>query len=185
MLQKVLLIFASLVLSVAASAQQAGGRISAWDEVEVRVFQEDDLSTRGQVGADGNITVPLVGTVRLSGLTPVEASSHIAAKLRDGYLVNPQVTVTVAARVRRTISIFGQVERPGVYELPHHRQITLVEAIGLAGGLTRIADPKKISLKRGGGAPTRHDFRALTTGKAGTDVVIREGDVITVEESIF
>lgn len=182
---KILLIFASLALALAAPAQQAGGRINAWDEVEVRVFQEDDLTTRGQVGADGNLTVPLVGTVRLSGLTPVEASNHIAAKLRDGYLVNPQVTVTVANRVRRTISIFGQVERPGVYELPHHRQLTLVEAIGLAGGLTRIADPKKITLKRGNAAPTRHDFRALTTGKAGSDVIIREGDVISVEESLF
>jgi polysaccharide export outer membrane protein len=185
MAMKILLIFASLALTLVTSAQEAGGRINAWDEVEIRVFQEDDLTTRGQVGADGSLTVPLIGAVRLAGMTAIEASNHIAAKLRDGYLVNPQVTVTVAARVRRTISIFGQVERAGVYELPHHRQLTLVEAIGLAGGLTRIADPKKITLKRSNGATTRHDFRALTMGKAGSDVIIREGDVITVEESLF
>ena len=71
----------------------------------------------------------------------------IKAKLKDGYLVNPQVSVSIEARVRRTVTVLGQAQNPGVFELPADRKLTVVEAIGMAGGATRIANTKKITLK--------------------------------------
>ena len=68
--------------------------------------------------------------------------------------------------------------------MPAHRQLTLVEAVGMAGGMTRIANAKKISLKRRGGVVVIINLSDITTGK-GTDISLRDGDVLTIPESLF
>jgi protein involved in polysaccharide export with SLBB domain len=71
-----------------------------------------------------------------------------------------------------------------LFELPVHRPLTLVEAIGLAGGATRIANVKKITLKRNHGGPYTINLNDITSGKA-KDVPLQDGDVVTIPESIF
>jgi polysaccharide export outer membrane protein len=181
-------LFAGL-LPMQASAQGAQGErssgvIGRMDHVEIRVFREDELTTRGQLSGDGTISMPLIGAVRLQGLTTDEAAAAITRKLADGYLVKPEVSVSIEARIRKTVTVLGQAQRPGVFELPAHRQLTLVEAIGMAGGVTRIANPKKISLKRGSGGVETVNLSDITTGK-GADIPLRDGDVITIPESLF
>ena len=73
---------------------------------------------------------------------------------------------------------------PGVFELPAHRQLSLVEAIGMAGGVTRIGNPKKISLKHAGNQVQIVNLSEITMGK-GTDIPLRDGDVINIPESFF
>jgi polysaccharide export outer membrane protein len=129
--------------------------------------------------------MPLIGAVRLEGLTTDQAAAAISRKLADGYLVKPEVSVSIEARIRRTVTILGQAQRPGVFEIPAHRQLTLVEAIGMAGGVTRIANAKKISLKRvADGKIEIINLNDITTGK-GSDILLRDGDVIQIPESIF
>jgi protein involved in polysaccharide export with SLBB domain len=165
--------------------ERSSGVISRMDTVEIRVFREDELTTRGQLSADGTISMPLIGSVRLVGLTTDQAAAAITRKLADGYLVKPEVSVSIEARIRRTVTILGQAQRPGVFEIPPHRQLTLVEAIGMAGGVTRIANAKKISLKRvAGGKVEIINLSDITTGK-GSDIPLRDGDVIQIPESIF
>jgi polysaccharide export outer membrane protein len=155
------------------------------DTVEVRVFREDELTTRGQLSADGTLSMPLIGAVRLEGLTTDQAAAAINRKLADGYLVKPEVSVSIEARIRKTVTILGQAQRPGVFEIPAHRQLTLVEAIGMAGGVTRIANAKKISLKRiAGGKVEIINLSDITNGK-GSDIPLRDGDVINIPESLF
>ena len=127
-----------------------------------------------------------IGAVRIEGLTTDQAAAAITRKLADGYLVKPEVSVSIEARIRRTVTILGQAQRPGVFEIPAHRQLTLVEAIGMAGGVTRIANAKKISLKRlsGGGSVEIVNLSDITKGK-GADIPLRDGDVITIPESLF
>ncbi len=172
---------------VFASAQgvRSSGVIGRMDNVEIRVFREDELTTRGQLSGDGTISMPLIGAVRIEGLTTDQAAAAITRKLADGYLVKPEVSVSIEARIRKTITVLGQAQRPGVFELPAHRQLTLVEAIGMAGGVTRIANSKKISLKRrGGGGVEIVNLSDITTGK-GNDISLRDGDVVTIPESLF
>lgn len=165
--------------------ERSSGVISRMDTVEIRVFREDELTTRGQLSADGTISMPLIGSVRLVGLTTDQAAAAITRKLADGYLVKPEVSVSIEARIRRTVTILGQAQRPGVFEIPPHRQLTLVEAIGMASGVTRIANAKKISLKRvAGGKVEIINLSDITTGK-GSDIPLRDGDVIQIPESIF
>lgn len=179
------------LLPIQASAQggqgeRGSGVIGRMDHVEIRVFREDELTTRGQLSADGSISMPLIGAVRLEGLTTDQAAAAITRKLGDGYLVKPEVSVSIEARIRKTVTILGQAQRPGVFELPAHRQLTLVEAVGMAGGVTRIGNARKISLKRlsGGGKVEIVNLSDITTGK-GADIPLRDGDVITIPESLF
>ncbi|MFT3990478.1 MAG: polysaccharide biosynthesis/export family protein [Luteolibacter sp.] len=159
------------------------GVIGRMDSVEIRVFREDDLTTRGQLSADGTISLPLIGQVRLEGLSTDQAAQTISRRLADGYLVRPEVKVSIENRIRRTVTVLGQAQRPGVFELPAHRELSLVEAIGMAGGATRIANPKKISLKRGGKVYIVN-LQDITSG-SGRDIALRDGDVISIPESLF
>jgi protein involved in polysaccharide export with SLBB domain len=167
----------------AAEGERSSGVISRMDNVEVRVFREDELTTRSQLSSDGSITMPLIGKVSIEGLTTDQAAASITRKLADGYLVKPEVSVSIEARVRKTVTVLGQAQRPGVFELPVHRKLTLVEAIGMAGGVTRIANAKKVTLKRGGSVRTLN-LSEITAGK-GNDVQLQDGDMITIPESLF
>jgi polysaccharide export outer membrane protein len=171
----------------APAAGRSSGVISKLDTVEIRVFREDDLTTAGQLSADGSISMPLIGAVKLAGLTTDQAATEIKAKLKDGYLINPQVSVSIEARVRRSITVLGQAQNPGVFELPADRKLTVVEAIGMAGGATRIANTKKMTLKRNaGGSPQvlQLNLKDITSGKA-ADIPLRDGDVLSIPESLF
>ena len=175
------------MMAMFASAQQgerSSGVIGRMDNVEIRVFREEELTTRGQLSGDGTISMPLIGAVRIEGLTTDQAAAAITRKLSDGYLVKPEVSVSIEARIRRTVTVLGQAQRPGVFELPAHRQLTLVEAIGMAGGVTRIANGRKINLKRGGNQVFTVNLSDITRGK-GKDIPLRDGDVITIPESLF
>lgn len=179
-----LALLGSLVPSrTSAEGERSSGVISRMDNVEIRVFREDELTTRGQLSADGTITMPLIGAVRIEGLTTDQAGVAIKKKLADGYLVKPEVTVSIEARIRKTVTVLGQAQRPGVFELPAHRRLTLVEAIGMAGGVTRIANAKKVTLKRGGSVQTIN-LAEITSGK-GADIPLQDGDMITIPESLF
>ncbi|MGC4014561.1 MAG: polysaccharide biosynthesis/export family protein [Luteolibacter sp.] len=96
-----------LVRAAEENAGKSSGVIGRLDTVEITVFREDDLATRGQLSADGSISMPLIGSVRLQGLTTDQAAKAIEQKLKDGYLVRPQVSVSIGARIRRTITILG------------------------------------------------------------------------------
>lgn len=166
-----------------AQEERSSGVIGRLDSVDIRVFREDDLATRGQLSADGSITMPLIGNVKIQGLTTDQAARLIERRLADGYLVKPEVTVSIAARIRRTVTVLGQAQRPGVFEIPAHRNLTLVEAIGMAGGLTRIANTRKVTIKGAGGVRVVN-LKEIAAGK-GKDVPLKDGDVIHIPESLF
>lgn len=176
--------FSSLLPAQSTGAGRSSGVIGKLDTVEIRVFREDELTTAGQLSADGTISMPLIGAVKMAGLTTDQAAAAITAKLKDGYLVRPQVSVSIEARVRRTVTVLGQAQSPGVFELPADRRLTVVEAIGMAGGATRIANVKKISLKRRSGQVQMLNLKDITSGKA-SDVILQDGDVLSIPESLF
>lgn len=179
----ILLIFLLAPVLQAQVKEGTSGVIGRMDSVEVRVFREEELTTRGQLSSDGTISIPLIGAVRIEGLTTDQAAAAISRRLKDGYLVRPEVSVSIEARIRRTVTILGQAQRPGVFEIPAHRRLTLVEVVGMAGGTTRIANEKKVTLKRGGQVFSVN-LKDITHGK-GEDIALRDGDTITIPESLF
>jgi protein involved in polysaccharide export with SLBB domain len=163
--------------------------LSANDHVSVEVFGEDDLRASGRLNPEGNLSVPLLGSIHLGGLTLTQAASKLTELYGRDYLVNPRVNVMLLSYAKRRFSILGQVSRPGSYEMPESSPggIDLLEAIALAGGYTRIAAPERITVRRHN-ASGDHIFKVnakrFTKGSGG-GFLVEPGDTITVGESIF
>lgn len=109
--------------------------IGPGDMLEITVFDVPELNLKVRVGDDGNVSLPLVGTMYWKGQSVMQAQQMLAQKLVDGEYVNaPQVSVFIADYATQGVSVTGQVNQPGIYPLlgPH----TLFDAISAAGGVT-------------------------------------------------
>ena len=167
----------------------AGYVLGPNDYVGVEVFGEDDLRTNGRLNPEGNLSVPLLGSVHLAGLTLTQAASKLTELYGRDYLVNPKVNVMLLGYAKRRFSILGQVGRPGSYEMPESSPggIDLLEAIALAGGYTRIAAPERITVRRqtaNGDQVFKVNAKKFNKGGSG-GFRVEPGDTITVGESIF
>ncbi len=173
-----------------AVSAPTGYVLSANDQVAIEVFGEDDLRTNGRLNGEGNLSLPLLGSVRLSGLTLTQAAARLTELYGRDYLVHPKVNLTLVGYAKRLFTILGQVNRPGSYEMPETNPggIDLLEAIAMAGGYTRIAAPERISVRRQGDGRgdqlIRVDAKRLAHGGGG-NFKVEPGDTITVGESIF
>ena len=156
--------------------------------MNVKVFQEDDLESKVRISRNGTITLPLIGEVRIGGKTPQQAARTISDALAKGYLINPQVTLNVLNFATYRVTVLGQVQKPGSYDFPNRERLTLLEAIGLAGGYTRGADPSRVLIKRvveGREVVYRLNGKKMASEGASTAFEILSGDVVTVSESRF
>ena len=164
-------------------------QVAPEDVVTVKVYQEDDLLTTARVSKEGTINFPLIGTISIAGRTPEDAARVIAAQLAKDYLVNPQVTVSVTEYSLRHFTVLGEVQKPGDYTMPDRNGVTLLEAIGDAGGYTRIADPANIRVKRieGGGKESviKLNAKSMASERQTASFQVKPGDIITVGQSFF
>jgi polysaccharide export outer membrane protein len=168
----------------------AGYVLSANDQVAVEVFGEDDLRTNGRLNAEGNLSLPLLGSVHLAGLTLTQATSRVTDLYARDYLVNPKVNVSLVSYAKRRFTVLGQVNRPGSFEMPEGSPggIDLLEAVAMAGGYTRIAAPERITVRRKGARGDevlKVDAKRLARGEGNKSFMVLPGDTITVGESIF
>lgn len=127
-----------LALAVEATVADDGVyRIGAGDEIRVTIFNVPELSREYRVDANGNVTMPLVGNVAISGLDLNQAEAAIAAAYDERYLRNPQVSVSVTQFRSQQFTAIGAVSSPRVYNV--ERRVSLMEAIAMAGGLSTAA----------------------------------------------
>ena len=173
-----------------AISAPSGYQLSANDQIAVEVFGEDDLRTSGRLNAEGNVSVPLLGSVHLGGLTLPQATARLTELYGRDYLVNPKINVALIGYAKRRFTVLGQVNRPGSYEMPEGSPggIDLLEAVAIAGGYTRIAAPERISVRRhrntGNDEILKVNAKRVAKGEGGGFLVV-PGDTVTVGESIF
>ncbi len=182
------LCIAFAVLCPVGGALADNYRMSPNDLVALSVYQEKDFTASYRVSADGSIGVPLIGTVKVGGMTMRQASAAIRAMLLDGYLVNPQVTLRVVEYAKMRFTVLGQVTTPQSISVPANEKLTLLQAIGMAGGATRLANQRKVTVKRkiGGGVEMlRIDVKKMARDGEAAPFFIEDGDIITVHESFF
>lgn len=177
-----------------AHAQQAmpepsNYKLTPNDLLDFRVFQEGDLDAVIRISGDGTATFPLVGVVSIGGKTIGEAIDILRGRYMDGYLVSPQINLTVRTYAKQRFTILGQVQKPGAYDMQGNEEVSLLQAIGLAGGYTRIADPGNITVKRreanGFEKVTKFNAKRMARGGDDASFMVKPGDVITVGESLF
>lgn len=122
----------------AAATPSRTMRISAGDLVDIKVYGVPELTDSVRVSGDGEVSLPLIGAVKIDGMSSDEAEKTIEKKLRDGgFLKEPHVTVFVKEYVTQGISVMGEVSHPGIYPLMGTRR--LFDALSAAGGTTAKA----------------------------------------------
>lgn len=160
---------------------QSGYVIQSGDILQVRVFNQPDMSTRVRVRDDGKISIPFLNDVPAVGLTPNALAQQLQTRLKE-FINAPVITISLEEAHPFSISVIGEVNKAGVYALPPGAGV--LQALAAAGGLTQYASKDKIFVVRD--TPTRarirFEFDQLTQaeGKAAT-FRLRLGDIVVVE----
>jgi polysaccharide export outer membrane protein len=156
------------------------------DVVEVRIFNEAELSGTHQISEQGTIRLPLVGAVLSAGLSPDELSAAIAAAYNAQYLKRAEVSLFVKERNSQKVFVLGQVSKPGPVVIAG-RRITVIEAIAQAGGTSKLGDASRVVLTRendGRQVRVAVDVAAIGKGQA-PDIEMQPGDILFVPETLF
>lgn len=167
-------------------AAQSPETLGEGDTVHVTVFQNPDLTVDGRVAADGTISYPLLGQVKIGGLNPAAAGGRIADQLKQkGFLKNPQVSVAVTAVRSRQVSVLGHVARPGRYALDDTSS-RLTDVLALAGGIAPTGDDVvQVMVNRGGKiAKMSIDVPVMfRSGDLSKNIEVHSGDTIFVSRA--
>ena len=142
----VLSLFLFSLYSVSQEVQTIEYKIGAQDLLEISVFGLDDLNRTVRVSENGTITLPLLGEVKVEGLTKTDLERKLSQLLEEKYLQNPQVTVFIREHQSTRVSVLGAVSNPGLYELLGRE--TLMQIISQAGGLTTEAGDDIIIMRQ-------------------------------------
>ena len=159
-------------------------RIGGQDLLEISVFGIDALSQTVRVNSNGQISLPLIGAVLAGGKTIPELESAIAAKLKEGYVQDPQVTVFVKEFASQRVTVEGAIKNPGIFPLTG--KTTLLQVIAIAGGVDdRVADLKGVVVFRQVEGKRMGAVFDLTQVRNGTmpDPQIYGDDIVVVEQS--
>ena len=162
-------------------------RIGPGDTVRITVYQSPDLSMETRVNETGDISYPLLGRVKLAGLTVTAAEQHIASELkRREFVRDPQVQIVVTQVRANQVNVLGQVGRPGRYPLDL-TGMRLTEVLALAGGIVAGvgSDTVVVTSTRDGKSIRREvDMpRLFQPGSGVEDIVIAPGDTIFVDRA--
>jgi polysaccharide export outer membrane protein len=149
-------------------------RLDAGDKLRIVVYGQEGLTNSYSVGAGGNITMPLIGSVQARGLTPAQLASRVSDRLRNGYIREPYVAAEIEAY--RPFFILGEVAAPGQY--PYVPNMTAESAVAIAGGFSPRAKRDSVTLTHTSSAGT---MRAVVPPAT----PINPGDTIVVGERWF
>jgi polysaccharide export outer membrane protein len=163
--------------AVAPALSPAGAqsyKLAVGDKLHIVTFDEPQLSGDFVVGDDGKVSLLWIGGVQAQGRTAEEVRTDIEARLKDGYILNP--TVSLQVLVSRPFFILGEVNKPGQY--PFTDGLTLMSAVATAGGFTYRANTKKAFVKHVGDGTEKDEPLTATTQ-------VQAGDTIRIGERFF
>ncbi len=168
-----------LILLWSAVWAQPADRINAGDKVRITVEGDASLSRVYTIDAQGNLTMPLIGSLPASGRTPTELATEIAKRLREGnFIRDPKVSVEIVEQAKALVSVTGAVRRAGEFEL--RAGWRLADALREAEP-TSVADLSAVRLERlDGTRQTINHLRFVQEGDEGGNPLLQAGDRIFV-----
>ena len=165
-----ILLSALAVPGLAANTDKLG----AGDTVHITVFQQPDMTTDARITEHGSVQVPLVGSVKVNGMTTTEAADAIAEALKKGeYLKNPKVTVALTTLRSRQVSVLGLVVRPGLYPLDT-ADMKVPQVIAAAGGIAP-GGSETVTIIRSG--------KPIPVNSLSKDFELQGGDTVYVDRA--
>ncbi|HXX32561.1 MAG TPA: polysaccharide biosynthesis/export family protein [Myxococcaceae bacterium] len=172
-------------LPAPAPSPATSSTLGAGDLLEVRVFEEADLSGPYRVSAGGTIDFPLCGKVKVEGLNGSSAADVLTKCLGEKYLKRPQVSVLVREYNSKKVFVFGEVQKPGTF--PYEDEMSIIQAITVAGGFSKLASKNDVAVTRIiDGKETRIRVRVADIGTGREkNLKLLPGDIVFVPESLF
>jgi len=186
------LLVVSVMLAAPVWARQAY-LVGQGDVLKVAVWSQPELSGEFTIDVSGGIVLPLIGAVKAAGLPVEQIERDIRDRLADGYVVNPQVSISVTQFKSQRVFVIGEVKLPGV--VPLTGALTLVEALTRVGSLTEMAGGDLVVIRPADGQPVngpvlasdsgarellRVDVRLLQSKGPTSNIVLRDGDTVVV-----
>ncbi|HCF61000.1 MAG TPA: polysaccharide biosynthesis protein [Myxococcales bacterium] len=171
--------------AMVAQIAAANATLGVNDVLEIRVYQESDLTGIFRVSAEGTIDYPFCGRVKAALLTSSALADQLTRCLENGYLKNPQVTVFLKEYNSKKIFVFGEVQKPGTF--PFEDKMSIVQAITLAGGFGKLAAKNSVIVTRLVDGEERK-FKVPVEGIAeGRDknFALQPGDIVYIPESFL
>ena len=165
---------ASQTPAIAANGLDSSYRLGTGDKIHLNIFDQPDLTGDYVVDATGYVQLPLVGQVKAAGETIRDFQKEVTAKLSDGFLKDPNVSIQIVNY--RPFYIMGEVNRPGEY--PYVSGMSILNAVVLAGGYTYRADESDAYIRRNG-STKEISVPADETTK------VQPGDIIRISERFF
>ena len=168
------LLLLSILVTSSAYASSSDYKLGAGDEIEIKVFGQDDLYLKTLLSSDGRINFRFLGEITAVGVTKAALERAIVRGLKGDYLIDPNVSINIVSY--RNFYIHGEVDKPGGY--PFEPGLDINKAISLAGGLTERASKEKIFLIKEGSVTSEPKVVTLSTE-------IGPGDTITIDKRFF
>lgn len=164
--------------------------IGTGDIINISVFPAEEFSKEVTVQPDGNIEIPMLGSIRAQGLRTDELQKNLTARFAK-YVSNPSITLTVRKFSSSQVAVLGMVVSPGFYE--YHEGMRLLDLVSLARGPQDYANTKKIRIYRrvNGGAGqfsdqlVDADFDAVFSGKMDKNITLSSGDIVYVPRKAY
>ncbi len=133
------------VFANSSFAIDAGYRINKGDKLRINVWQEENLQADVMVSPDGTISFPMIGVIEVAGKTIDEFQNLLREKLEE-YIPGPEVNVSLLSADGNLIYVIGEVARPGPYVMS--KNLDVMQALSMAGGLTPFADKNDVRILR-------------------------------------
>lgn len=153
------------------------------DMVRITVFRNPELTTEARVSERGTILFPMIGEIPVAGMTPSEVGKRIGDKLSAGkYVVNPEVTVSIAQLNSRQVSVLGNVQKPGRYPLDS-TSARVTDLIAIAGGISATGSDQITVMTSRNGKQERQDIdlaAMVRSGDLSANMDLQPGDTIYV-----
>jgi polysaccharide biosynthesis/export protein VpsN len=175
-IRSLFILVSALLASLLAQGQEMSSyKLGSGDTISIRVLGEDELKReRVRLSDAGTVSFPVLGEIRVRGLTAGDLEEYITNGLKGRYLLNPQVTVSIDEY--RNFFVNGMVEKPGGY--PFSPGMTVRKAISVAGGFKERASREKLNI-------IRDDDPKQVPRRVDLNTMVRPGDILTIEESFF
>jgi protein involved in polysaccharide export with SLBB domain len=162
--------------------------ISPADLISVTVYQDLEMNRKARVNANGTVSLPLIGAVKIGGMTLIEAQASIESRMSK-FLVSPQVSLFIEDYGNKTVFVMGEVQKPGSYPVPTESRMTVLEAISTAGGFTAVAAQDRARVLRnvnGVSVTYTINTKEITQqGQKDKDMVLEPNDIIYIPQSFF
>ena len=173
------------VEQVSDASTKSVGALGPGDLIDIKVYQEVDLTGAYRVSSEGTIDFPLCGKVEIAGQTSSRVADMITGCLSKGFLKNPQVSVLLKESNSMKVFVFGEVQKPGTFAFDDN--MSIIQAITIAGGFTKTAAKNNASVTRlvaGQERKIRVAVEDIGVGRE-PNFLLKPGDIVFVPESFF